>query len=71
MVPVRSKLELAWRAVTSRGRAVAVVAVIAALLGVATGSGLFMALINILPAWIVMIGRPLILSLGGDEPETT
>ena len=37
----------------------------------ATGSGLFMALIIILPAWIVMVGRPLILSLGGDEPETT
>ena len=37
----------------------------------ATGSGLFMALINILPAWIVMVGRPLILSLGGDEPEAT
>ena len=33
----------------------------------ATGSGLFMALINILPAWIVMIGRPLILSLGGES----
>ena len=37
----------------------------------ATGSGLFMALINILPAWIVMVGRPLILSLGGDEQEAT
>jgi hypothetical protein len=31
----------------------------------ATGSGLFMALLNILPSWIVLIGRDLILSLGG------
>ena len=31
----------------------------------ATGSGLFMALINILPTWIVLIGRELILNLGG------
>lgn len=31
----------------------------------ATGSGIFMALINILPAWIVLIGRDLVLSLGG------
>lgn len=31
----------------------------------ATGSGLFMALINILPAWIVLVGRDLILALGG------
>lgn len=35
----------------------------------ATGSGLFMALINILPSWIVLVGRPLILSFGGDEPK--
>ena len=35
----------------------------------ATGSGLFMALINILPAWVVLIGRGLILSLGGEEKE--
>jgi hypothetical protein len=34
----------------------------------ATGSGLFMALLNILPTWIVMIGRDLILTLGGDAP---
>lgn len=31
----------------------------------ATGSGLFMALINILPSWIVMVGRDLIRTLGG------
>ncbi len=31
----------------------------------ATGSGLFMALINILPPWIVLLGRDLILTLGG------
>lgn len=31
----------------------------------ATGTGLFMALINILPAWVVLIGRGLILSLAG------
>jgi hypothetical protein len=31
----------------------------------ATGSGLFMALINILPTWIVAAGRDLIRSLGG------
>jgi hypothetical protein len=34
----------------------------------ATGSGLFMALINILPAWVVLIGRQLIVSLGGEAP---
>jgi hypothetical protein len=33
----------------------------------ATGSGLFMALLNILPTWIVMFGRELITSLGGAE----
>jgi hypothetical protein len=33
----------------------------------ATGSGLFMALINILPTWVVIIGRELILALGGGE----
>jgi len=31
----------------------------------ATGSGLFMALINILPTWIVLLGRDLILLLSG------
>jgi hypothetical protein len=36
----------------------------------ATGSGLFMALLNILPTWVVLIGRELILALGGGEPST-
>jgi hypothetical protein len=36
----------------------------------ATGSGLFMALINILPAWVVGVGRDLIRTLGG-YPEKT
>jgi hypothetical protein len=31
----------------------------------ATGSGLFMSLINILPSWVVILGRDLILTLGG------
>jgi hypothetical protein len=31
----------------------------------ATGSGLFMSLINILPTWVALLGRDLILSLGG------
>ncbi len=35
----------------------------------ATGSGLFMALINILPSWFVLVGRGLILTLGGDPDE--
>lgn len=34
----------------------------------ATGSGLFMALLNILPTWLVNTGRDLILSLSGDPP---
>jgi hypothetical protein len=33
----------------------------------ATGSGLFMALINILPSWMVPVGRDLIRSLGGAD----
>ena len=33
----------------------------------ATGSGLYMALVNILPTWVVLIGRGLILTLGGGE----
>jgi hypothetical protein len=33
----------------------------------ATGSGLFMALLNILPTWIVLFGREVLLSLGGGE----
>lgn len=32
----------------------------------ATGSGLFMALINILPSWIVLVGRDVIRSLAGE-----
>jgi hypothetical protein len=35
----------------------------------ATGSGLFMALINILPTWIVLVGRQLIISLSGNNEE--
>lgn len=34
----------------------------------ATGSGLFMALINILPSWVVLLGRDIIRSLAGAEP---
>lgn len=33
----------------------------------ATGSGLFMALINILPTWMVILGRDLILAVGGGR----
>jgi hypothetical protein len=33
----------------------------------ATGSGLFMSLINILPSWIVPVGRDLIRALGGAD----
>ena len=33
----------------------------------ATGAGLFMAFINILPPWIVIIGRELIVTLGGGK----
>lgn len=33
----------------------------------ATGSGLFMALINILPTWVVLLSRELISALGGGE----
>jgi hypothetical protein len=35
----------------------------------ATGSGLFMALVNILPTWVVAVGRDLILQLGGGPPS--
>lgn len=35
----------------------------------ATGSGLFMALINILPAWVVLLGRDMILMLSGITPS--
>ena len=34
----------------------------------ATGSGLFMALLNILPTWVVTTGRDLILALAGGRP---
>lgn len=34
----------------------------------ATGSGLLMALANILPGWVVVLGRQLIQALGGGEP---
>ena len=34
----------------------------------ATGSGLFMALINILPTWIALVGRDLIRMLAGGTP---
>ena len=34
----------------------------------ATGSGLFMALLNILPTWLVNVGRDLILTLSGSAP---
>ena len=38
----------------------------------ATGSGLFMALINILPTWVVTMGREMIRSLAGsDAPPPT
>src|SRR5262249_2269777 len=33
----------------------------------ATGSGLFMALMNILPTWIVTMGRDVIRSIGGNH----
>lgn len=33
----------------------------------ATGSGLYMALLNIFPIWVVQVGRELILALGGGE----
>jgi hypothetical protein len=36
----------------------------------ATGSGLFMSLINILPIWVVLLGRDLILTLGGGEASS-
>ena len=34
----------------------------------ATGSGLLMALINILPTWVVLVGRDMIRALGGASP---
>ncbi len=35
----------------------------------ATGAGLFMALVNILPTWVVMLGRDLILLMSGVKPQ--
>lgn len=35
----------------------------------ATGSGLFMAFLNILPSWVVVAGRKLIRSMAGRPPE--
>ena len=35
----------------------------------ATGSGLFMALLNLLPAWVVTIGRDLILTLAAGPAD--
>ncbi|MFL5339186.1 MAG: MotA/TolQ/ExbB proton channel family protein [Gemmataceae bacterium] len=37
----------------------------------ATGSGLFMALLNIVPTWLVNVGRDLIMTLSGHEPANT
>jgi hypothetical protein len=34
----------------------------------ATGSGLLMALVNIFPTWIVIVGRQMITALGGKDP---
>ena len=35
----------------------------------ATGSGLFMALVNIMPSWVVLLGRDLILLVSGTPPK--
>jgi len=35
----------------------------------ATGSGLFMALINMMPSWMILLGREVIASLGGGAPR--
>jgi hypothetical protein len=35
----------------------------------ATGSGLFMAIVNILPTWVVLVSRDLILTLAGGAKE--
>lgn len=37
----------------------------------ATGSGLFMALVNILPTWMVLFGREVLLTFAGDAPAET
>jgi hypothetical protein len=36
----------------------------------ATGTGLYMAFINILPVWLVILGRDVILALGGGRPSS-
>jgi hypothetical protein len=36
----------------------------------ATGSGLFMALVNILPTWVVLLGRDLISALSGESIDS-
>ena len=35
----------------------------------ATGAGLLMAFVNILPSWMVMTGRDLIINVGGGAPK--
>jgi hypothetical protein len=35
----------------------------------ATGAGLFMALINMMPSWMTLLGREVITSLGGGAPR--
>jgi len=37
----------------------------------ATGSGLFMALLNILPTWLVLVSRELILAVGGGDTSAS
>jgi flagellar motor component MotA len=37
----------------------------------ATGSGLFMALVNILPTWMVLFGREVLLNLAGGETASS
>ncbi len=37
----------------------------------ATGSGLFMALVNILPTWMALFGRDMIRLLAGEAPQRT
>ena len=54
---------------SSQGGGVAIEPRIIAPAITATGSGLFMALINILPAWIVLLGRDFILLLSGVQPK--
>jgi hypothetical protein len=37
----------------------------------ATGSGLFMALVNILPTWVVLIGRQILLAIAGGAASSS